>query len=171
MESPIEQSPEHVHLLGVIAARWATLDLTLARLVGMAVDDDQMGEDIYFSSSAQRLRFDLLKAVIPNTQWDEADKTTLLKAVLALEKLWAKRNDIMHNPAIARPTKDGGFQYAAKMIKPIRKNRVQEVSLSLKHLEEHAEAVSQAGGVVWDFVWRDAIALLKEQSGKPQSSS
>ncbi len=145
MHSPIEQSEDHLKLLGVITARWATLDLTLSALVGEAIGNRDAGEDIYFSSSAQRLRFDLIRALIQHANWSDDDKTMISRAVEALDGLWTRRNDILHNPAIRQYRGDGRHEYEARSIRPARKVRSAFIPLSLKELEEHAEAVSQHG--------------------------
>lgn len=167
MKSPIEKSDDHLRLLGVITARWATLDLVLAQVISESIRDKYMGEDIYFSSSAQRLRFDLLDAVIRNAHWSEEDAKAISTALAALKVLWSRRNDILHNPAVASPVRGEkvGWQYSARITRPARKSRVTKASLSLKELEEHAEAVSRHGLAIWNIINRDQIEILERANG------
>lgn len=162
MRSPIEKSDPHLRLLGIIAARWATLDLTLANLVGKGIGNRQMGEDIYFSISGQRLRFDLLRAIVPNADcWDDVDKKALGAAIDALDGLWRRRNAILHSPAIASPSrKTAALNYHARSVRPANKVRITNIPLSVKELSEHAEAVYDQGGAIWDIINREDIQLL-----------
>jgi hypothetical protein len=56
MKSPIEQSQEHLALLGVIAARWATLDLVLVGVLQEAINSNtpDMAEAIFFLATASQ---------------------------------------------------------------------------------------------------------------------
>jgi hypothetical protein len=40
MKSPLENSPKHIELLGIITARWATMDIALLGLTAAAMRGD-----------------------------------------------------------------------------------------------------------------------------------
>ena len=161
MRSPIENSPEHIRWLGIIAARWATLDTVLVMLLLKATGNYATAEAIYFSSSSQRLRLDQLRAIIKTCPWPTADKTTAIALIDQLDDLWCKRNDILHNPAIADSAKPDAA-YWAQVKRPIRKETERKVPLTLTYLEQHASMLSKIGGDIFTFTWGEEFLKLTD---------
>ena len=162
MLSPIENSPDHLRLLGTIAARWASLDFALVHLIRKALKSFSMAEAIYFSSASQKLRFDQIRAIVTSSTWSETEKTQAIKLVDKLNKLWKVRNDIMHNPAVADrvgPT----AKYHASLTKPAAKTPKSKIPLGLSMLREHADLVAETGGKIFDIAWSEEIKILESR--------
>ena len=165
MRSPIENSPDHLMLLGTIAARWASLDFALVHLIRKASGSLAMAEAVYFSSASQSLRFDQIRAIVDSSDWDETEKAKTISLIEKLSGLWKVRNRILHNPAVADrvgPT----AKYHASLTKPATKTPRTKISLDLTVLQEHADQVAETGGRIFDIAWSEEIEIM-ESLGKP----
>jgi hypothetical protein len=144
MHSPIESSPDHIRLLGIITARWATLDIILSEVLAQLIGHPLTGQALYFCSNSQRLRFDLiltalhLSGLLQNTQKEHE------RILSRIGDLWSRRSEIVHNPHIASaigPHAD----FSSLITRPLRKQYQETKPLKLKELREHADAVSTVG--------------------------
>jgi hypothetical protein len=163
MKSPIEESQEHLALLGTIAARWATLDLVLVGVLQEALNSasPEIAEAIYFSATASQARFEQVIAVVKTSSWPQENKQLIAGTIENVCNLWRRRNEIMHNPVIATPRQQGN-RYWLKMSKMGRKDYNTKKPLALKDLQEHADRLDELGNVLHDFVWGDIIKMLEE---------
>jgi hypothetical protein len=142
------------------------LDPMLAALMGEALGDFRAGEAIYYSVSAQSLRFDQLRAVIDLHAWPDGNGPRLLKLVNDLGDLWKARNDILHNHAVAVYRRKLGPILETQINRPVRKVKQASKHLTLKSMDEHIAAVERIGGELWEFVHRDQLRMLAEVSKK-----
>jgi hypothetical protein len=162
MKSPIEESQEHLVLLGIIAARWATLDLVLVGVLEEAVSSNKsdMAEAIFFSATASQTRFEQVIAAVRASDWPQESKELISATIEKLRELWRRRNEILHNPIIATGAQ-GGLRYWLKMSKVGRKDWGEKKALALEDLQQHADRLDELGNVLHEFVWGDIIDMLE----------
>lgn len=171
MRSPVEENQEAITLLGTVAARWATLDVILVRLLAEAVGGDPMSEAIYFSSSSQKLRFDMLRAVVKaHHLWSGDEKAMLRRALEGLAGLWLARNDLMHNHVVKVGRRGLPPSFVAMKATPANAKPLKEITFSVSALQDHLDKLTEHAGPIWDFVYRDSIAALDRWNTRQSST-
>lgn len=99
--SPLENSPELITGLGVIMARWATLDHTLQFFVYAILGDYRIAEAALYSQNPQSRRLEIIRDLIDAGSWNSANKRAGLMLIDELDALAAERNDLVHSKTFA----------------------------------------------------------------------
>jgi hypothetical protein len=167
MKSPLENSPKHIELLGIITARWATMDIALLGLTAAAMRGDyNLATATYFSSNAQSLRFDLIRALIKTTKWSKEQKDEATKLIDKVDKLWETRNKVIHCYAGER-TLPKRVEYLLLHHKPARKDKeYTETPVTIDFLQTHADKISDLGEKIISIAHRDFYRPEKKAKQK-----
>jgi hypothetical protein len=96
--SPAEDDPEVIRLLGIITARWASMDIILERLLGKLLNNEPAANVIYYSLESFGARL----AVITNlaveiVKDDNPSKAALVTLLERLNRLSSVRNKIIYS--------------------------------------------------------------------------
>ena len=141
MPSAIEESEPHLLAVGKIAARWATLDVTLSLVLGTLIRDLSAGASIYFAISSQGARLDVILAALRTAKLDEVKKEAFRSDLQKLQKLWKRRNALLHSPVGRGSPSDE--PYSLIRTTPLREVYIRTEPVTLKQLREHADAVDR----------------------------
>lgn len=129
-------------LMGRIAVKWATLDDVLATALGTFIGNPEAGAALYFSSSSQQLRLDMLRAALFVSRDTEAYKAECLKHIDAIGDLWKRRNILIHNGVAESETRPG--EYSSWVRQPLRKEPVKFLLLLTREMQSHIDALSES---------------------------
>ncbi|HVV28287.1 MAG TPA: hypothetical protein VHC40_10015 [Rhizomicrobium sp.] len=174
MESPLEDSPELIVLLGKMAARWASLDTILASALGEFIGNPAAGQAIYFASSSQQLRIGMLKATVPISPLPALMKEECIALLDRLGDLWKRRNLFLHNPVLG--TEDHNpARLDTLVLRPLRKNAYQLEPISRKVLQDHLDVLAEIAIKLQFFssekLATQYLALLEKHLGPDQHGS
>ncbi len=114
--SPLENCPELVTWLGMIMARWSTLDHTLQLFVYAILGDYGIAEAVLYWLNPQSQRLKIISALIDSATWDSANKRAALKLIDEFEALADERNDLVHSKTFAG-TAFADAEFTADVIK------------------------------------------------------
>lgn len=171
MRSPIENSPDHLLQLGIIAARWASVDTILAQLLAIAIGDEKTGEAVYFAAASQRARLDIVRAAVNSSFEQRNNRDAINEKLDVLSDLWGKRNDLLHSPAIwrIRPGKKSKAKtFIANVIRPANvKNNRREIPLTLEYLKGHCQRLSDVGDELYKIAYSREISVLERAKKHP----
>jgi hypothetical protein len=168
MRSPVEQSPEHLVLIGTIIVRWASLDLILVRLLSGLLNNPIAAERIYFSSRNQKAKFDMIRSLLL-AQSAEENSDTLINILNKLSKLASTRNDLVHSYVVA----DGigpRAKYELHVEQSATKSGVKRIKLSLDFLQSHADTLSAIGTELTTILDAGLLKIV-EKTHEPQESA
>lgn len=141
-EVPLEASPEHIMLMGRIAANWAYMDSILAIAFGYLIGNHSAAEAIYYSSSSQSLRLDMMRASTRVSNLPDELKDRCTKLLDQIGDLWKRRNTLMHNTA--EVDKNDPSAFATWVRRPLRNPPDQRLPLLASEMEEHIAALNSA---------------------------
>jgi hypothetical protein len=95
--SPAENDPEIIRLLGLITARWATMDEVLERLLSKLMRNPPAAQVIYYSLESFGARLDVITSlVVELMKEDHPLKKQLVTLLNRVNRLSAVRNKLTH---------------------------------------------------------------------------
>jgi hypothetical protein len=143
--SPAESDPEIIRLLGVITARWATMDEILQRLLSKLLNNAPAAQVIYYSLESFGARLDVItNLVVELMKEDHPLKKQLVTLLNRVNRLSGVRNKLTHTNMSRLDNTDGPLMHIR--YRPGRKNSSQAYPIKANDLLQHANAVVSVAG-------------------------
>jgi hypothetical protein len=142
--SVAENDPEIIRLLGIITARWATMDEILVRLFGRLLNNNPAADVIYYSLESFGARLDVITNLTTEFMKDDhPSKKKLVTLLNRLNRLSGVRNKIVHTNIFQIPETR---QLMHDVRRPGRKNSSQMHPVKANDLLQHANALVNVAG-------------------------
>lgn len=98
----LKDHPKHAETLGFVVSACATIEKVCCEIAaGLLGVDDAKAEAIFYSLQANRARFEILTALTSKFAPNRV-RQPLLDELAAVQRLFNKRNDLIHNLWITR---------------------------------------------------------------------
>ena len=122
MRSPLEHDPELIHGLGLICARWATLENELAVLLGRFTIDPDTGVAMYYSAGNFQQRINIIERTLQTSIRKAQHREVCAALTERIRRIWKKRNRLVHSRYVYRITDDMGWTDLSVEGPNLRKN-------------------------------------------------
>lgn len=97
LRSPLEGDPELMQGLGLVTARWATLESDLSELLGALLRVPQAADDAYYSIANFSQRIDLVQSLVLASLNSERHARMAKALFTKIKRLWKSRNYLLHS--------------------------------------------------------------------------
>jgi hypothetical protein len=172
--SDAESDPELTQLIGIVAARWATLDFFLVQVLGVLLRNDEAAEIVYYSLANLKARLDIITNLTRELVLDKKLQKGLLTLLNRLNRLQDTRNEVIHWMIInATRDSDKHPELMRRELKPGKAPRYRSIPINKHDIAEHADAVTNVAilllGVAKPWFGEQMIAEIGRLLASPDT--